>query len=642
MDASDIDLDLDPNFEPQTRARSNTWPLRPSRELESQSSPVNGDESSNGIDQHGSVKDPLGLTAKKCGSRRNAWGNLSYADLITKAIQSSPEKRLTLSQIYDWMVQNVPYFKDKGDSTSSAGWKNSIRHNLSLHSRFMRIQNEGTGKSSWWVLNPDAKPGKTPRRRAGSMETKSYEKKRGRVRKKVEALRAAMENGGSLSPGGSDDYLDALNFENFRPRASSNASSCGRLSPIHAVAEPDLHDNQVPPMSPIPWGAEVTNSSNLYIGDGYSDLVDSLVDGMKLTNQENLKMDMRDPYISGASREFNGQSSSFMGVDSAPSGLDNQYNHLPAPPPYPKQQQQQMNGLDYPRQDFNNLRLQHRSSPVTNGSANGFTQSNLYNEEYNEAVMSIKQEAKGLFSEDYNDVVMNIKQEAKGMSPVRLAAPSALSVNTQQQLNSPDRSQQGSPNTGTYNSHLSPQPQSGLVNGQHSLTLLNCQVSPQQGRHLAQQQQQNITTATLQQQQALQQASILREALTRGSYRHPSSNTPSPTYSPMGNHSPLGPTSNMNNGLLNISMTLNSDISPNHQSLTSGQLRVINENFTDNHFINSNGMGGVCNNNPGMPLDIDMELISGLDYDMDQVIKQELTLEGNLDFNFEAGQNVVH
>ena len=23
----------------------------------------------------------------------------------------------------------------------------------------MRIQNEGTGKSSWWVINPDAKPG---------------------------------------------------------------------------------------------------------------------------------------------------------------------------------------------------------------------------------------------------------------------------------------------------------------------------------------------------------------------------------------------------------------------------------------------------------------------------------------------------
>lgn len=129
MDATDmgLDLGLDSGFEPQTRARSNTWPLRPVRDLETQRSPDSTEEVglvNNGQDQANvNIKDPLGLTAKKSGSRRNAWGNLSYADLITKAIQSSPEKRLTLSQIYDWMVQNVPFFKDKGDSTSSAGWK---------------------------------------------------------------------------------------------------------------------------------------------------------------------------------------------------------------------------------------------------------------------------------------------------------------------------------------------------------------------------------------------------------------------------------------------------------------------------------------------------------------------------------------
>ena len=54
----------------------------------------------------------------------------------------------------------------------SSLFQNSIRHNLSLHSRFVRVQNEGTGKSSWWMLNPDAKPGtgKSSRRRTPSME----------------------------------------------------------------------------------------------------------------------------------------------------------------------------------------------------------------------------------------------------------------------------------------------------------------------------------------------------------------------------------------------------------------------------------------------------------------------------------------
>ncbi|XP_073645582.1 forkhead box protein O3 isoform X3 [Tursiops truncatus] len=69
---------------------------------------------------------------RKCSSRRNAWGNLSYADLITRAIESSPDKRLTLSQIYEWMVRCVPYFKDKGDSNSSAGWKQYTRGTVFL------------------------------------------------------------------------------------------------------------------------------------------------------------------------------------------------------------------------------------------------------------------------------------------------------------------------------------------------------------------------------------------------------------------------------------------------------------------------------------------------------------------------------
>ncbi|XP_066246483.1 forkhead box protein O isoform X5 [Euwallacea similis] len=178
-------------FEPQTRARSNTWPLpRPENFVD----PEEGAQGNGGGMPEGGNKCPVpvpvtSLPTKKNSSRRNAWGNLSYADLITQAITTSPDKRLTLSQIYEWMVQNVPYFKDKGDSNSSAGWKNSIRHNLSLHNRFMRVQNEGTGKSSWWMINPDAKPGKSPRRRAVSMETSKFEKRRGRVKKKVELMR---------------------------------------------------------------------------------------------------------------------------------------------------------------------------------------------------------------------------------------------------------------------------------------------------------------------------------------------------------------------------------------------------------------------------------------------------------------------
>jgi len=73
-----------------------------------------------GVDSAGSA---VGSPAKKPWSRRNAWGSMSYADLIGKAIESTADKRMTLSQIYEWMIQNVPYFHDKGTGSSSTGWK---------------------------------------------------------------------------------------------------------------------------------------------------------------------------------------------------------------------------------------------------------------------------------------------------------------------------------------------------------------------------------------------------------------------------------------------------------------------------------------------------------------------------------------
>lgn len=129
-------VDVDPDFAPQSRPRSCTWPL-PQPDLAGDEDGALGTGVAEGAEDCGLERrvtapamapaPPLGAEVgplrKAKSSRRNAWGNLSYADLITKAIESAPDKRLTLSQIYDWMVRYVPYFKDKGDSNSSAGWK---------------------------------------------------------------------------------------------------------------------------------------------------------------------------------------------------------------------------------------------------------------------------------------------------------------------------------------------------------------------------------------------------------------------------------------------------------------------------------------------------------------------------------------
>ena len=106
------------------RSRANTWHgdddalINPSEVFPTDSinnSPKTGTPPKEGV--------APGFISRKSISRKNAWGNLSYADMITQAINSSPEKRMTLSEIYNWMIQNISFFRDKGESNSSAGWK---------------------------------------------------------------------------------------------------------------------------------------------------------------------------------------------------------------------------------------------------------------------------------------------------------------------------------------------------------------------------------------------------------------------------------------------------------------------------------------------------------------------------------------
>ena len=64
------------------------------------------------------------------------------------ALERAPSRKLTLAEVYDWVVANIPYFYDKGDANSSIGWKNSIRHNLSLHEKFCRVPHDGSSSNT--------------------------------------------------------------------------------------------------------------------------------------------------------------------------------------------------------------------------------------------------------------------------------------------------------------------------------------------------------------------------------------------------------------------------------------------------------------------------------------------------------------
>ncbi|KAK9962240.1 hypothetical protein ABG768_007612 [Culter alburnus] len=76
----------------------------------------------------------------------------SYSILIFLALRNSKTGSLPVSEIYSFMTDHFPYFK-----TAPDGWKNSVRHNLSLNKCFEKVENKNgnsSRKGCLWALNP--------------------------------------------------------------------------------------------------------------------------------------------------------------------------------------------------------------------------------------------------------------------------------------------------------------------------------------------------------------------------------------------------------------------------------------------------------------------------------------------------------
>ncbi|XP_076833383.1 forkhead box protein N1 [Brachyhypopomus gauderio] len=76
----------------------------------------------------------------------------SYSILIFMALRNSRTGSLPVSEIYSFMTEHFPYFK-----TAPDGWKNSVRHNLSLNKCFEKVENKNGSsarKGCLWALNP--------------------------------------------------------------------------------------------------------------------------------------------------------------------------------------------------------------------------------------------------------------------------------------------------------------------------------------------------------------------------------------------------------------------------------------------------------------------------------------------------------
>ncbi|BHF80366.1 hypothetical protein SprV_0702349200 [Sparganum proliferum] len=77
----------------------------------------------------------------------------SYISLITMAIQCSRSRMCTLSEIYGFITNLFPYYRQ-----NKPRWQNSIRHSLSFNDCFVKVSRgpDKPGKGSFWTLHPDS------------------------------------------------------------------------------------------------------------------------------------------------------------------------------------------------------------------------------------------------------------------------------------------------------------------------------------------------------------------------------------------------------------------------------------------------------------------------------------------------------
>ncbi|KAI5095009.1 forkhead box protein P3, partial [Silurus meridionalis] len=85
------------------------------------------------------------MNSMECYKYVNIRPPYTYAFLIRCSILEAPDKQRALNEIYSWFIQRFFYFRH-----NTPTWKNAVRHNLSLHKCFVRVDG---GKGSVWTVD---------------------------------------------------------------------------------------------------------------------------------------------------------------------------------------------------------------------------------------------------------------------------------------------------------------------------------------------------------------------------------------------------------------------------------------------------------------------------------------------------------
>ncbi|XP_067643750.1 forkhead box protein biniou [Eurosta solidaginis] len=214
-------------------------------------------------------------TTKKSGARRPEKPALSYINMIAMAIKESPTGKLTLSEIYSFLQKRFEFFRGP-----YVGWKNSVRHNLSLNECFKKLPKGMSvgkpGKGNYWTIEQnsaymfedEASLRRRPRGYRSKLKVKSYPSTNGFYT--TSSYDPNMDNANfyATQPYGTYDYAtSSAAAASFTDAWNSHAAHSPATLPQYSnIASAMLHSNNN--NSATPPLAHTLTSSALVSGSG--------------------------------------------------------------------------------------------------------------------------------------------------------------------------------------------------------------------------------------------------------------------------------------------------------------------------------------------------------------------------------------